>query len=156
MSQTQTRCVRLAISEVLAKHSIDDVVLEMDLTVAVTDALEERDSRTGEKLTPDILNQRTIEAMGRGVQKDLELKDEWFRYFRTEPNWKTKTASAFALWYKSERNPDQTLERFATWWWRNDWRGKDNQPPTIPQVRELWAQAFTTPTHQSGRLLVDI
>lgn len=34
----------------------------------------------------------------------------------------------------------EELKRFDTWWYANDWRGKQGQAPTPAQVRELWGQ----------------
>ena len=33
-------------------------------------------------------------------------------------------------------------EKFARWWWANDFRGRKGEPPTPKQIIQLWPQAF--------------
>lgn len=47
------------------------------------------------------------------------------------------------------------IEAFKAWWYANDWRGKQGQPPTLGQVRQVWGQFETAPngkdSHSYGR-----
>lgn len=37
------------------------------------------------------------------------------------------------------------IEAFKSWWYANDWRGKQGQPPTLNQVRQVWGQFELSP-----------
>ena len=45
------------------------------------------------------------------------------------------------LFYKAEITPEQ-IEKFAKWWYLNDFRGKQDQAPTIDQVSKSLATAL--------------
>ena len=93
------------------------------------------------KRTPEQLRQRTLEAMARGINKDLSIKEMVERTFGISPNWDTKTARAFMQWAKSIPHT-QDFQTFSAWWYEHDWRGQKRQPPTLPLIQELWPQAF--------------
>ena len=41
------------------------------------------------------------------------------------------------------------IESFGVWWYANDWRGKQNQPPTQKQIKSTWGQ-FKRSLAQNG------
>lgn len=80
-------------------------------------------------------------AMKRGFDNHMSLQSQVEKRFCITPNWDTKTARMFTGWLK-ERLDGETVEKFGDWWYAEDWRGKQGQPPTLYQIRELWPQAF--------------
>lgn len=52
-----------------------------------------------------------------------------------------RLAKETASFYKAEITPEQ-VEKFAKWWYLNDFRGKQDQPPTIDQVSKLLVTAL--------------
>ncbi len=93
------------------------------------------------RVDKDEYKQRIVNAVKRGADRDYDLKEAIENEFHIMPNWDTKTARAFMQWLKT-RSEWETVADFAVWWWSEDWRGKDGQPPTLAQIRELWPQAF--------------
>jgi DNA-binding PadR family transcriptional regulator len=85
----------------------------------------------------------SIQALARGINRELIIWEEVLRHFRITPNPNTKLGRQFTSWYRS-RPPGETLEKFAEWWYAKDFRGKDGQPPTLTWIMELWPQAFNT------------
>lgn len=43
------------------------------------------------------------------------------------------------------------ITRFGQWWYKNDWRGKQKQKPTLQQVRDSWGD-FIQP-QQNGKVI---
>lgn len=84
------------------------------------------------------------QAMQRGAAAHAGIQDDVFRLFRITPNWNTKTARDFLAWLHT-RPATERLDTFAEWWWKNDWRGRQGQPPTLANIQELWGQAFSNP-----------
>jgi len=50
--------------------------------------------------------------------------------------------------------PEQ-IDAFGPWWYENDWRGKQGQPPTPSQVRSEWGK-FVKSGADSGRRVVKL
>jgi hypothetical protein len=46
--------------------------------------------------------------------------------------------------------PDN-LKAFGDWWYSQDWRGKQQQPPTLTQIRETWGQFRNYQNGTNGR-----
>jgi hypothetical protein len=84
--------------------------------------------------------ERIKQAMQRGGERDIEVKQKVHDLFHISPNWSWKGNRAFLEWAKQRR--DGEMEKFAEWWYEDDWRGKSGQSPTLAQVMELWPQAF--------------
>lgn len=84
---------------------------------------------------------RTLRAMTRGQEEQITLEARVKRSLHIEPNWSYKSNAEFMHWLK-ERPEGETIEKFAEWWYKNDWRGKKFQPPTLALVRELWPTAM--------------
>ena len=119
--------------------------MDMDVISAIR-KLWKAESSTGEAAEPHTVEERkqsTAQAIARGAGKDADIEAEWLRLFRTEPNWNTKNNREIKLWLK-DRPPEQTLERFARWWFESDFRGKQGSAPMTTWVRELWLKAFET------------
>lgn len=80
-------------------------------------------------------------AMQRGATDTEKIREAVEKRFHISPNWQAKNWNDVLLFIRS-RPAGQTLDRFADWWFENDWRGKEGAPPTCTNVRELWPQAF--------------
>jgi len=55
---------------------------------------------------------------------------------------------------KAEASPEQ-ITAFGEWWYENDWRGKQGQPPTPAQVRSEWGK-FKASGVADGRRVIRI
>jgi len=55
---------------------------------------------------------------------------------------------------KAEASPEQ-ITAFGEWWYGNDWRGKQGQPPTPAQVRSEWGK-FKASGVADGRRVIRI
>lgn len=84
------------------------------------------------------------DSIAKGACQDFDLKEAYEKTFHVTPNWESLTGRRFLTWLK-ERPPNETIDVFARYWFHDDWRGKQGQPPTISQVREFWPQAFQGP-----------
>ena len=85
----------------------------------------------------------TAKALQRGYSVAESYKAEISERFNINPNWDTKTARSFLKWLNALPE-EQTIEKFAHWWYVVDWRGLNGQPPTLAQIRELWPSAFVS------------
>ena len=85
----------------------------------------------------------TAKALQRGYSVAESYKAEISERFNINPNWDTKTARSFLKWLNALPE-EQTIEKFAHWWYVVDWRGLNGQPPTLTQIRELWPSAFVS------------
>lgn len=103
----------------------------------------------GEKKAPKTKTPRTTEEYRREIMGTMErgasdteiIRESVEKRFHIYPNWQTRGWNDILLFIRS-RPEGQTLDRFADWWFENDWRGKEGQPPTCTIIRELWPQAF--------------
>ena len=93
-------------------------------------------------LTGEEYKERVAAAIQKGAVSSASMKERWRMCFMTNPNWSNKTYSAVLRKLIVFDEGGQPIETFAEWWKKYDWRGKDGQPPTPPQVIELWPQAF--------------
>jgi len=89
----------------------------------------------------EALKERTRQALERGLARHEGLTALIEHEFNLSPNWDNKDWRALIQWLK-ERPAGETIDRFARWWYANDWRGKEGAPPTSRLIRELWPQAF--------------
>lgn len=94
---------------------------------------------------------RVFAAVQSGHRKNEDARDAVVRLFGVTPNWSTKTNTKFLHWL-AERDEGETLDRFAIWWYDNDWRGKKGQPPTMNQIQENWRRAFDGVLEERQRL----
>lgn len=140
--------LREAVREVLKKHGLfENVQLEFDLMTMFRAVLG--GNTPGVSPNPDDHRQSTLNAMTAGMSKDEIVKADWSRLFVTTPNWNTKTGRAFIVWAKERAERGETLDRFAEWWYENDWRGKDGSPPTLNLVMEFWNLAHNPGSRKS-------
>lgn len=98
--------------------------------------------RLREPLTASQYKERVRNAIERGRVRQFELEEAIQKNFHINPDWDNKRNTRFMQWLKTV-SEDQTVEKFREWWYSEDWRGKDGQPPTLDQIRELWPQAFS-------------
>jgi len=140
VNPTETYELREKIRAVLEKHGLlDNAPLEFDLMSAFNQYVRKPDSQ------PNTVNRQesTLQALAAGMGKNAQYEADWTRLFNTSPNWKTKTNSELMVWMKERGDNGESLDRFAEWWYANDWRGKRGEPPMSPGVvREMWMQAF--------------
>lgn len=80
-------------------------------------------------------------ALMRGVQRHEGVKGDLYRLFHINVNTENKSKKEFVEFIMG-RPAEETLEKFAQYWYSEDWRGKNGQPPTPAQIMELWPQAF--------------
>jgi DNA-binding PadR family transcriptional regulator len=81
------------------------------------------------------------EAMQHGATNTEKIRTCVEKRFHIFPNWQAKNWNNLLLFIK-ERPKGETLDRFADWWYAEDWRGKQGAPPTCGNIYELWPQAF--------------
>jgi len=91
--------------------------------------------------TKEDIQRGNLQAMQRGSQNTELIREVVEKRFHIYPNWQTKSWNDVLLFIRS-RPAGETLDRFADWWYENDWRGKEGAPPTCTIIRELWPQAF--------------
>ena len=118
--------LRLAISNVLKENKIDDLRLEIELTTAIIELLD--DSVVERK--------GTEQALADGIAGEQSLKSLVENLFSIYPNWERKDWSNL-LFFLKERPDEESLNRFASWWKSEDWRGKTGQPPNAGQIMEV-------------------
>lgn len=80
-------------------------------------------------------------AMAAGELEHHQLETRIFNCFHVNYDWRLKSNKPILLWLK-QRPKQETIEQFAKWWYSRDWRGRNNQPPTAKQIKEMWPQAF--------------
>lgn len=130
--------LRQAVQAALAKHGIDDLGVDMTVTTAVLNFIS---GESKQPHTAESLRQQTMEAVMTGIRAQDGLRADWQRLFKTSPNWNTKTNRDFLEWLR-ELPADQTLDRFAAWWYAQDFRGRQGAPPLTNWVREFWPVAM--------------
>ena len=54
----------------------------------------------------------------------------------------TNTHTDFIEWVGARRREGHTLQAFSAYWFNEDWRGKERQPPTLHQIQTEWPKAF--------------
>jgi hypothetical protein len=91
--------------------------------------------------TSEEYREELLKSMVHGAQNTLDIRATVERRFHINPNWQSKNWNNLLLFIK-ERPKGQTLDRFADWWYAEDWRGKQGAPPTCGNIYELWPQAF--------------
>jgi hypothetical protein len=116
---------------------------------------EEVLERTRKLRSRDSLHRKgSEEAMFDGLVNESDIKTQIEKLFRISPVWTRKDWKSLVQFVK-EKPPNESLERWARWWYQNDWRGKEQQPPTAAQIQELWPQAFAKSGQQSFRMNED-
>jgi hypothetical protein len=112
MTQTLTRAIRVAVGEELAKHGIDDLGLDMDLTKVVMNVIQEKQSTT-----PEQRRQNAIDAVHKGMlngspcyeypEELSPLADQvcklWMLKAPRKPR-KTNERSEYSFWVTSLRD----------------------------------------------------
>lgn len=140
MNPTDTYELRELVRAVLDRHGLlANVQLEFDL-------MQEFGKYVRPSEQPADRKQAALDALVKGMNKNAQMEADWTRLFRTTPNWKTKTASELMVWLKERAEHGETLDKFAEWWFANDWRGQRNEPPAANVVREMWGLAFSEGT----------
>jgi hypothetical protein len=143
--------VRQAINEILIRYGVDNLELEISLTEqAWALAQPNGDKPEHQRLTSDQARQDTLNALGRGSIAVEDITGAVYQHFRINIHWETRTGRQFLEWLVCRQAEGQTVETFAAWWKRDDWRGKTGQPPSMQQMYELWPQAFID-TNQLGK-----
>lgn len=138
--------LREAVRQVLEKHNLlANVQLEFDLMQAIRKAVQ---PDIQANVPADVRQQTTFDALVRGMNKNAQMEADWTRLFHTTPNWNTKTNKELMVWMKERADHGETLDRFAEWWFANDWRGKSGSPPATSIVREQWGLAFAENSKQ--------
>lgn len=89
----------------------------------------------------------TAKALNQGYEDNVVLRATLNGLFRIDPKFNTKASRDFLDWYH-QKPKSQTLDQFAAWWYAQDWRGKQGQPPSLKQIQELWLQAFPPETER--------
>lgn len=107
-----------------------------------------------QKRTIDEHKAAVLTALTKGAAYEEAMRGEIHACLRLNPNWQSKTWRALLLFLK-ERPEGQTITLFAQWWKKNDWRGRQGQPPTPGQIMELWPQAFASIAPPAARVAKD-
>jgi hypothetical protein len=145
--------VRQAINEILIRYGVDNLELEISLTEqAWALAQPNGDKPEHQRLTSDQARQDTLNALGRGSRAVEDITGAVYQHFRINIHWETRTGRQFLEWLVCRQAEGQTVETFAAWWKRDDWRGKTGQPPSMQQMYELWPQAFIAKPNGNGNL----
>ena len=66
------------------------------------------------------------------------------QYCGITPNWRARS-NADMLHTLRERGATPEDVRHFMVWWRDNWRGKDGNPPSLAQVVEFWGAALVFP-----------
>ena len=85
--------------------------------------------------------ERLKTALVVGGIEHIQMQDRFFSCFHINIDWDRKDGKNFLKWLK-DRPHEQSIESFSSWWYANDWRGKQGQAPSIDQIKTLWPQAF--------------
>ena len=97
-------------------------------------------------LSPEAYKDRIRQALTNGIAKHEGFTAEIESQFAIRPNWDTKTNRAAVQSLKEQGACREQISTFRQWYFGNDWRGKQGQPPTPPLIAELWPQAFKIET----------
>lgn len=102
-----------------------------------------------EKFDAAAYKKRIANAMASGFSEHEDIRQRFERELRRTPDWKHKDWDKLLGYLYIKEKSGEKLEKFASWWWSNDWRGQRGQPPEARQVRELWSNAFPVGRSQS-------
>ena len=97
-----------------------------------------------------VLKERTLQAVIKGTTQAEDIKQDIQSLLHINPNWRNKDWASLMVFLKG-RPEGETITRFAEWWRETDWRGKQGQPPSAAQIRELWPQAFVVTEERQFR-----
>jgi len=89
----------------------------------------------------------TFAALQEGMTRCQTIKSQCYSRFHVNFPWQTK-AGQDLLEFLASVPEEQTVDKFAEWWEKNDWRGKQHQPPTLQQIYEFWPCAFAPKPYQ--------
>ena len=89
----------------------------------------------------DVRRASSAAALARGVQRHEGIKGDLYRLFHINVNLDRKDRKPFVEFIMG-RPAEETLEKFAKWWYSIAWQGRDGNPPSTNQIMELWPQAF--------------
>ena len=106
----------------------------------IIDHIKDHKAPDGAKLNNH--QKRTVAALERGIKGHQSLMGEVTQHLRINLRERNKTHKELIEFLKSRLAEGQTVEQFAGWWYSNDWRGKQEQPPRVTDIIELWPQAF--------------
>lgn len=91
--------------------------------------------------TVDEIKASVRAAIERGSSRANEISEAVSREFSINPAWNTRRWRS-VLEFLISRPEGETVEAFATWWRRDNWKGKKGQPPVAEEIVEQWPQAF--------------
>lgn len=131
---TDTRQLRLMISDLLNAHGIDNLALEMLLVDGVRTFFEETKHHDPVKVREQIIN-----SLISGTQRATKLGElEDMIRQRVHINPTTREWQDFIAWAAKQKEP---LSGFLTWWLSDEWNLL--HPPARPDVWYVkWPLAF--------------
>ena len=97
---------------------------------ALSDSRIDKPKKPEAKATTESPAREMFSALANLCRFDLKLITDKIRGQLNQAEKKLRAAG---------HDPAQ-VEAFGAWWYKNDWRGKQDQPPTIAQVLENWGQ----------------
>lgn len=90
----------------------------------------------------------TVESMQVGLNRVESIKSRCYERFKLNYSWSTKLGQD-TLEFLSTRPEGENVDRFADWYWSDDWRRTKRGAPSLTEIYTFWPQAFEKPVYQS-------
>jgi hypothetical protein len=97
----------------------------------------------------------TVEAMQVGLNRVESIRSRCYERFKLNYSWNTKLGQDI-LEFLSTRPDGETVDKFADWYWSDDWRRTKRGAPSLTEIYTFWPQAFERPEYKSDAQKIGI
>lgn len=87
-------------------------------------------------------------SMQVGLNKVELIKSACYNRFKMNYPWDTKNGNDM-LEFLSTRPENETIDKFADFWWSNDFHRLKKGAPSLQEIYQNWPAAFSAPEYKS-------